>query len=170
VASNLVNLFQSFRQILCICPCCGDIVRLSDLRLKYKGKAPRTWLDTHESKIKLLEEKELLFEEKEEKLRKKAIERGRKKVPKMICKCFDRGIARFNYNPYDIKALLHPVDFVVFNGLNDEKKLEDITFLSKKTSNDILNKIRNSLEMAIDRERYDWHIARVSIEGKVELE
>ena len=91
-------------------------------------------------------------------------------VPKMICRCIDKDIARFKYNPYDIKALLHPVDFVVFNGLNDKKELEDITFLSRKTQNNVLNRIRGSLESAIDKEKYEWHVARVSIEGKVELE
>jgi len=170
MTSNIVNLFQSSRMILCICPCCGDIVRLSDLRLKYKGAAPRTWLDTFESKIKRLDEKELVFEEKESELREAAIERGRKKVPKMICKCLDTNIAKFNYNPYDIKALLHPVDFVIFNGLNEKEKLEEITFFSRKTLDPTINKIRSSLETAIDEERYDWHVARVSIEGKVKIE
>jgi predicted Holliday junction resolvase-like endonuclease len=88
----------------------------------------------------------------------------------MIRKCIDETIASFNYNPYDIKALLHPVDFVVFNGLNDGEKLEDISFLSKKTSSESLNRLRTSLNSSIDGERYDWHVARVSIDGKVELE
>ena len=120
--------------------------------------------------MKLLAEKKSLFEDKKKEIQDAAIKRGRAKVPKMIRKCIDKDIARFNYNPYDIKALLHPVDFVVFNGLNERSKLEDVTFLSRKTPNKALNKIRNSLESAIDKERYDWHVARVSIEGKVELE
>lgn len=170
MSTDLVNVFQSFRTILCVCPHCKDILRLSDLHLRYEGKVPRTWLDTHELKAKRLEKKESSFAEKEQALRDAAVERGRAKVPKMICRCIDKDIASFKYNPYDIKALLHPVDFVVFNGLNDKKELEDITFLSRKTENDILNRIRSSLESAIDKERYEWHVARVSIEGKVELE
>jgi predicted Holliday junction resolvase-like endonuclease len=166
----VVDLLQTFRTILCICPCCGDIVRLSELHLRYKGPTPRTWLDTYDSKEKILERKEVLFEEKERRLRDAAVERGRKRVPRMICRCLDQSIARFNYNPYDIKALLHPVDFVVFNGLNDREKLEDIAFLSKATQNMILNKIRKSIEAAIERERYDLRVARVSIEGKVQME
>jgi predicted Holliday junction resolvase-like endonuclease len=165
-----VSLFQSFRAILCVCPRCGDVVRLSDLRLKYKGTAPHTWLDTYETRLRRLEDKEKIFEEKEKGLREAAIERGRAQVPKMICKCIDQGIASFNYNPYDIKALLHPVDFVVFNGLNEEEKLSDISFLSKTTANEGLNTIRTSLESAIEKERYNWRVARVSIDGKVDLE
>jgi predicted Holliday junction resolvase-like endonuclease len=167
---DLVDLFQSFRTILCLCPHCGDMVRLSDLKLKHKGAAPRTWLDTYATNLRRLEKKEQLFEEKEASLRKAAIARGRARVPKMIRKCIDEAIASYNYNPYDIKALLHPVDFVVFNGLNDGEKLEDISFLSKRTSSESLNRLRTSLDSSIDGERYDWQVARVSIDGKVELE
>jgi len=145
-------------------------MRLSDLRLKYKGKAPRTWLDTYDTKLKRLQIQEEQFDEEESKIREAAHERARKKVPRLICKCIDKGIARFKYNPYDIKILLHPVDFVVFNGLNDGKKLKDITFLSKGTKDPSLSQIRNSLITALDNERYDWHVARVSVEGNIEIE
>jgi len=168
--NNLVEIFQSFREILCVCPHCGDILRLSDLRLKYKGKAPRTWLDNHQTKVIRLEKKEFLFDEKEDNLRKAAIEKGRAKVPKLVSKCIDENISCFNYDPYDIKALLHPVDFAVFNGLNSKKELEDITLISKKVSDRILNNIRKSLEISIQKEQYDWQVARVSIEGNVTLE
>jgi hypothetical protein len=41
--------FQLFRKILCVCPCCGELVRLSDLRLKTKGEVEKTWLDDYEA-------------------------------------------------------------------------------------------------------------------------
>jgi len=74
--NNTLNLFQSFRTILCVCPHCRDVLRLSDLHLAYKGAAPRTWLDTYDTKIRTIERKEELFEEKEGKLRDAAAERA----------------------------------------------------------------------------------------------
>jgi predicted Holliday junction resolvase-like endonuclease len=168
--SNLLNFLQSFRTILCVCPCCGDIVRLSDLHLRLKGVAPRTWLDTYESKSNGIEEKETAFEQREQELRHAAVERGRKKVPKLVCKCIDNDIAELKYHPYDIKAVYHPVDFVVFNGLDRKETLDDITFLSRKTSSEMLRKIRASVQSAIRKEKYDWKVARVSISGEVTLE
>lgn len=170
MASSLITLFHSFRTILCICPCCGDIVRLSDLHLKYKGRVRRTWLDTYDSEIRSIETKESSFEEKERKLRAKAIERGRRKVPKIIQKSLDKKLVSFHFNPYDIKPLLHPVDFVVFNGLNSKETIEDIIFLSKKTTNANLNKLHKSIESTINKEKYNWQVARVSIEGRIKLE
>lgn len=167
---DVVDLFQSFRRILCLCPCCGNIVRLSDLRLKYKGAVPHTWLDTYESKLRKHEKREALFDEREKELHQAAVDRGRAKVPKLVHKCMDADIASLRLNPYDIKALLHPVDFVVFKGLNEKEKLEGIMFLSKKSSDKTLNRIRDSLKSSIDEERYDLRIARVTLEGDVKLE
>ena len=128
---DLVDIFQSFRKILCICPCCGEIVRLSDLHLKYSGKAPKTWLDEYELDATSLEKKEQLFEEEEWKVREKSIERGRKKVPLMVKQCLCPEFGRLEYDPYDIKAVMDPVDFVVFDGLNEGQEIRSITFLSR---------------------------------------
>jgi len=168
--SELLNTFQSFRRILCICPCCGEMMRLSDLHLKYLGKAPRTWLDRHESKLLTQEKKEMLFEEKEGKMREKSIERGRKKVPKLIKKCLCPEFKKLRYNPYDIKAIMHPVDFIVFDGLNDKIEVKNVTFLTKKASNQDQNAILKSIRKTIEQKNYDWKIARITIDGEVNFE
>ena len=168
--SELLDIFQSFRRILCICPCCGEMVRLSDLHLKYLGKAPRTWLDRYESKLLAQEKKERLFKEKESEMREKSIERGRKKVPKLIKKCLCPEFKKLRYNPYDIKAIMNPVDFVVFDGLNDKVAVKNVTFLSKKALNQDQNAILKSIRKTIEQENYDWKIARITIDGEVDFE
>jgi len=54
---QLLPIFQSFRTILCVCPYCGRIHRLSDPRLKYKRVTPKTWLDEYEVKLRRLEKR-----------------------------------------------------------------------------------------------------------------
>ena len=56
--TELLKEFQEFRRILCLCPCCSELVRVSELRLKVKGPAPRTWLDEYEKKSLLMDGKE----------------------------------------------------------------------------------------------------------------
>lgn len=167
---RLLDIFQSFRPILCVCPCCSSILRLSDLHLRYRVVAPKTWLDEYSSKVTLMEKREERFEEKEQEIRDQAADRGRKKVPRIIRKSLYTEFAKLPYNPYDIKAILHPVDFIVFNGLNSRESLKNILFLSKRTPNADLNRIRRSIADTIDRERYDWKVARISTEGKIEFE
>ena len=168
--SELLDVFQSFRRILCICPCCGGMMRLSDLHLKYPGKAPRTWLDRHESKLLAQEKKEMLFAEKERGMREKAIERGRKKVPKLVRKCLCPEFKKLKYNPYDIKAIMHPVEFIVFDGLNDNVELKNVTFLSRKALSQDQNAILKSIKKAIDNKNYGWKVARISMDGEVKFE
>jgi len=167
---DLLDVFQSFRRTLCICPYCGEMMRLSDLHLKYTGKAPRTWLDNYGSKLLSLEKKEKLFEEKEAEMREKSIEKGRKKVPILIRKCLCPEFKKLEYNPYDIKAIMHPVDFIVFDGLNDEVELRNVTFLSRKTSDHEQNVILESIRKTLDKKSYDWKVSRITMNGKVEFE
>lgn len=167
---DLLEAYQSFRTIYCICPGCKNLVRFSDLRLQYAGATPETWLDRYESKVVSFEKKEEKFNEKESELRKKATEKGREQVPQIVKQSFDNDLAKLPYDPYDIKALLHPVDFVVFDGLNERKQVDDVVFLSKKTKDKDLDKVRKTIKNTIDKEQYDWKIARVAIDGKVKLE
>lgn len=167
---QLLPIFQSFKTILCVCPRCGSIHRLSDLHLKYRGVTPKTWLDEYEAKLSLLEKREEKFEEKEREIREKAAEKGRQQVLKIIRKSLYSEFAMLPYNPYDIKALLHPIDFVIFDGLNDSEKLKSILFLTRRTQCVELVKIRRSIEHAIDKENYDWKIARIFTNGKVKFE
>jgi len=155
---------------MCICPECGEIARLSDLHLRYRGVAPKTWFDTYQSKLLALQKKEEFFGEKEDELREKSAERGRKKVPKIVKKCLCPEFARLRYDPYDIKAILHPVDFVVFDGMNKSSEVRDVIFLSRKTQNRELNLIWKSIKNTIEDENYDWKVARITIDGKMKLE
>jgi predicted Holliday junction resolvase-like endonuclease len=166
---NFFGIFQSFRTIFCICPNCGGLVRLSDLKIFSKGKQVKTWLDVYEHKMKTIETKQEKFEEMEDKIRKKAAERGRKKVEKKLSQLVSEKFAKTKFNPYDIKAVWHPVDFVVFNGMNDGN-VKNIIFLSKTSGNNALEKVRLSVRETIEKEGYDWAVARISNEGKIVLE
>jgi len=168
--SQLLSTFQNFRTVLCVCPCCGELYHLSDFHLKYKGKSPKTWLDTYESKLRALEKKEDKFVEKEKELREKARERGRKKVNKLLKESLGGGLSEFKYNPYDIKTLLHPVDFIVFDGLEDKESIKDISFLCNSRSVKRLKAIQKGVEKVVDNKRYGWQIARVAVGGEIEYE
>jgi predicted Holliday junction resolvase-like endonuclease len=166
--NELLDAFQSFRKILCVCPCCGEIVRMSDLHLKYSGVSPKTWLDEYELQLLELEAKEQTFEAKEAELRKRAIERGRNKVPLMVKNCLCPEFKMLEYDPYDIKAIMDPVNFVVFDGLNQGKQVQCVTFLAKPTTPQ-MRVITDSIQTAVSKGSYDWKVARITTVGKIEL-
>lgn len=166
---EILDAFQSFRKILCVCPCCGEIVRVSDLHLQYKGKVAKTWFDNYELDLISLQEKEQKFNEKEDELRERAIERGRAKVPRLIKKCLCTDFKTLSYDPYDMKAVMDPVDFVVFDGLNEGKEVRKVTFLTRAPSA-VMRPVIESLKNTVDNGSYDWKVARISTAGKVEFE
>jgi predicted Holliday junction resolvase-like endonuclease len=143
------------------------MVRASELHLSAQGKSPKTWLDDYEAELGRLEKRKEEFEANVADIKNKAIERGRKKVVERATSCLDSSISCFNYDPYDIKALFHPVDFVVFNGLNAGQGLEDITLLTRVRRGDAIQK---SVAKAVKDKSYSWKVARVSEEGGVEFE
>lgn len=167
--TELIDVFQTFRKILCVCPCCNQIVRLSDLHLKYGGRAPKTWFDKHELQLLRLQEKVATFEEKEKELREQSVERGRKKVPSIVKKCLCSEFRKLEYDPYDIKAIMDPVDFVVFDGLNEGEKVRKVTFLTRRPSPS-MRTITESIGKTVKQGNYDWKVARINTSGKVSLE
>jgi predicted Holliday junction resolvase-like endonuclease len=142
---------------------------MSDLHLKYSGKSPKTWLDKFELQLLSLQEKEEAFEAKEAEMRQKAIERGRTKVPLIIKNCLCPEFKKLEYDPYDIKAVMDPVDFVVFDGLNAGKEVQSITFLSRRPT-PAMRTVADSIKKTIDRGKYDWKVARITMAGKVNFE
>jgi len=83
---KLFEEFQQFKKILCICPDCRTIVRVSDLKLKVKGVTIRTWLDEYENECGLMDKKEEKFEEIKDKLREIAVKKGGQKQKKFLIK------------------------------------------------------------------------------------
>ncbi len=162
--------FQQFRKILCVCPGCETIVRVSDLKLKAKGEAVRTWLDDYEEKCKVMNKKEEKFEEIADKLRGVAVTKGRKEAEIAFNKAINPMFKLLKFDPFDIKPILNPVDFLVFKDMNKKEIVNDIIFLSETCKNPILNELRTQVKNVIKKEKYDWQIARIGKKGEIEIE
>ena len=102
-------------------------------------------------------------------MRAKAIERGRAKVPKIVNTCLCNDFKKLSYDPYDMKPVMNPVDFVVFHGLNEGKSVRDITFLTR-TPCAAIRPMIESLKATVDNGHYDWKVARITTAGKVNYE
>jgi len=165
--TELFEQFQQFRKILCICPCCGDIIRVSDLRLRVKGPAIRTWLDDYEQEERELVKREEKLGEKEEELREIAREKGRKEAERMFNRVICPAFRALKIDPFDVKPLLNPVDFLVFRGMNKEESINDIILLSKHIDCRPLNTNRGQIRLAVSKGKYAWQIANIDEKGKI---
>ena len=176
MADSFLNVFQQLKTVLCLCPNCSSLLRVSQLHLRSTAAAPRTWLDVYDEQIKKLKIKDDRVSLKEDKLysqekemRKKSAERGRKKVVNTVLKSMDDYFSKKKYNPYDIKPIIHPVDFVIFNGDNVDQ-VSEVVFLSKKSKNPNLAVLQKSVGECVKKKNYDFKIVRIANEGKVTFE
>ena len=186
MTDSLLGIFQQLKTVLCLCPHCSSLLRVSQLHLRSTAAAPRTWLDDYDEQIKKLKIKDgliclkifnsnnffgllifltLIFKE----MRQKSAERGRKMVVSTVLKSMDDYFSKKKYNPYDIKPIIHPVDFVIFNGDHD-KQVNEVVFLSKKSKNPNLAALQKSVDECVEKKNYDFKTAKISNEGKVTFE
>lgn len=167
---SIIEEMQEFRQILCLCPCCGELVRVSDLTLQVKG-VKKTWLDDFERLSDALDDKEAKFDEKKGKIREEANERGRKAADRIFNNAISPAFKALKLDPHDVKPILNPVDFVVFKGMwSKSEEVTDIIFLSKKSNAKPINFIRGQVDVAVKKKNYDWQVARIDEKGKIEFE
>ena len=168
--NSLFEEFSELRKILCICPCCGDIVRVSDLHLKVKKPIVKTWLDTHEAKIIAMNKQEEKFNEKEQKIRDAAVEKGRNEAKKIVNNVVLPIFRKLKLNPFDVKPILSPIDFLVFDGMTDKDKIKNIIFLSKISKIESLNLIRKQIKDIISKRNYTWQVGRIDDLGSLTFE
>jgi predicted Holliday junction resolvase-like endonuclease len=168
--SPVYDDLQEFRKILCVCPCCGDLVRVSDLRLKAKGRGARTWLDEYQTKLRLLERREERFEERVKALRQKAQELGRKESQRIVRKAMIPQFRAMKLDPQDVKPIMSPVDFVVFKGMTQRAEVDRILFLSRKSAISQVNGARAQVQAAVKARKYSWQVARIDEGGKMEID
>ena len=168
--NSLFEEFSELRKILCICPCCGEIVRVSDLHLKVKKPIVKTWLDTYEAKIIAMNEKEEKFNEKEQKIRDAAVKRGRDEAEKIVKKAILPIFTILKIDPYDVKPIMSPIDFIVFDGMTKKDKIKDIIFLSKTSKIESLNSIRKQIKETISKKNYTWQVGRIDDLGSLTYE
>lgn len=167
MALSFIEMFNQMKIIHCMCPKCESIMRVSDLKIRSKEKTDKTWLDDFNTEEKNLDSQEEKFAEEEQSIREKAVQQGRLQVPKLVNKSLNKNFSKLKYDPYDVKAILHPIDFVAFNGMN-KGQVENVTLLSNKTTNPFMQSIHSAIAEAVKNKSYDWKVMRVSQDGEVE--
>ncbi len=163
---SFVEMFNRLKIIHCMCPNCDNIMRTSDLKLFSKEKTEKTWLDTYDAKTKRLDKNEDKFAEEERKIREESRQRGREQVPKLVNQALNKNFLKLKYDPYDVKAILHPVDFVVFDGMN-RGQVDHVALLSNKTANPHLQRLHKAIADVINAKSYSWKVLHVAEDGAV---
>ena len=119
--NDVVELFSTMRSIFGICPCCGNFFRLSDCRIFLRGNPRKDWKDKLEACDSKLGDLELSIDERKQELQAVAAAKGRRDTQRAIRKV-DPIFAPVGLHADDPKVLFHPIDYVVFNGMNSSEQ------------------------------------------------
>jgi len=92
--------------------------------------------------------------------RKQAIEKSRAVLRGNFSEQLAPYLPDFKYNPTECKFLGKPIDFIVFQGL-DDKDISEIIFVEVKSGKSNLSKNERSLKKAIQDKKVRWEEYRV---------
>jgi predicted Holliday junction resolvase-like endonuclease len=165
---QLVKLFREFQTIFGVCPCCGEVFRLSEARL-YVGRPPRRTVfdELHEEQRKVDQARER-FEARESRIREVAKLKGQAVARRLLRRMAPVFVSN-HIDPNDVKVVFDPVEYVVFKGLTNGG-CSRIRFLDRPSRSVRQERIQNSLAKTIDRGDIFWRTYRISETGNITVE
>ncbi|MDR7555019.1 MAG: Holliday junction resolvase-like protein [Armatimonadota bacterium] len=161
-----VSHLLAFQEILCQCPCCGDLFRLSEARL-YRWREPRpTPFDRLRVEEDRLERIQLRLEEELRRLRERSRQEASRRLRRRLRSC-DPLFTAHGYYPKDARPLLDPVDYVVFDGLSTRTRLRSVVLLDLPARDRVRERLQRSIERVIRQGDVEWLALRVQEDGTV---
>lgn len=165
-----IRIFTVQQRVFGITPCCGDFFRLSDCRVFLRRAPRKTWLDRLIDCQERLEQRRTDFEAQVESLRQAGREAGRRRAQSAIRKV-DTVFAPRHLSADDAKALCHPVDYVVFRGMNSgPRTVSRVVLLDREAKSRHRERLQQSIERVVRRGDVSWHTLRVANDGSVRSE
>ena len=164
--------FREQRHIFGVCPNaeCRAVKRLAQIRISYRARYEKDWLDRVDDQTAFWEEKQSELKEKRKELRQSYIGEARRTVLPRKLRFASQLYLRQNVQPEDIKVVLHPLDFIGFDGLITNEKLRRIVLLDSKLNTPYRGKIQQSIEKVVNDTKYDWGVLRIDDDGKITQE
>jgi predicted Holliday junction resolvase-like endonuclease len=169
MVEQLLDFLREQRHIFGSCPHCQAVFRLSNAKVSYSAYKP-DWMDKIEDQNAKEVEKLAVFQEESKKLREQAIARERKtKLPKLLNKAVPMFASRKLF-PQDVKTLFDPIDFVVFDGMNNEDLVKRVLLMDNKAETSREKALHQSIQETIDSKALTWKTVQIDKDGKIALE
>ena len=105
--------------------------------------------------IQDIEELKKLFKNSEKIIKAKSVSGSRRSLVGKFIERFIPFLKKIPYEPSDMHFLGQPVDYIVFQGLHEDK-IERVIFVEVKTGQSKLTKREKSLKEAIEKKKVSW--------------
>jgi len=111
----------------------------------------------------------LEFKEAEKDIRQKSLSSSRRSLIGKFIERFVPFLEKFNYSPSDAHFLGQPVDYIIFDGLNEDN-VKKVVFMEVKSGNSTLTQREKSLKRAIQNKQVFWEEMNVDTTNSHEID
>jgi predicted Holliday junction resolvase-like endonuclease len=172
----LVQTIDGIQEVLAICPCCGEIFRLVEGKFIFPQKRPKpceySELVALEGKLSDMDERltsaEERFKDKLRAQREKLIDAGRRLAKKKLRK-IDPTFSAKDIDPQDVKVIFNPVEYLIFHGLNSEKGVELVEFVSRSPESRAEETIAVSVHRTVQNGDVEFETLHMKDDGSFEI-
>lgn len=84
-------------------------------------------------------------------VRKDAVKRSKAVIGGQVAEQIAPFLPNFPANPSDARFIGKPVDFIVFSGLSETEKIDEILFVEVKTGKSALNEREKEVKKAVEK-------------------
>ena len=131
-----------------------------------KKKPTPDWMDKFDASAERIDRAESKVMDEEAAVREKAREKGRRQALSAARK-LDPVFHPNKSNPDDAKLMLHPVDFLIFNGMK-QGDIRNLVLFDRQVKSKEEKSLQKSIEKTVARENYEFVTMQISEEGDVE--
>lgn len=161
------EFLSQYGHILGICPCCGELFRLTDARPYLRSKPAIPALDKIEEDEQRLVHAEQHLDEVEDELWKRAKAVGERAAKKQL-KQIDLTFSGCGIDPQDVKVLFDPVEYIVFDGMNNGR-IRRVVLMARAPTNRYEEKLTRSIDRTVTKGNIEFKTLRILSDGKLEL-
>jgi predicted Holliday junction resolvase-like endonuclease len=172
----LIRTIDGIQEILGICPCCGEIFRLVEGKFVFPKKPVKSceYLDmvALEKKVAVEEDRlsraEERFQDKLDLQQERLAKKGQRKAKRKLKK-IDPVFSARDIDPQDVKVIFHPVEYVVFHGLNSQRGLSHLEFISRQPESKLQEVTTRSIERTIKNGEVSFETLRLKDDGSFDV-
>jgi len=138
------------------CPCCGEPMALKDAGLFYLDRFTPEALELYHRKLEELAQRRKEIREVKEAIPKKSQMTAQAVNIGYILERVAPVLDAFRFEHNDCRALFDPIDYVVFQGLRAQGKVDSITFIDIKTGGAQLTAKQKQIRDLVNDGQVEW--------------
>jgi len=145
------------------CPCCGEPIKLKGAGLFYLEEFTKEAEELYEEYLIELKKRREELKNRKSKISIRSEITAKSVNIGFILERLAPSLNSFKFNKNDCRSLFDPIDYVIFEGLEQKRKVSKIIFTDIKTGNARLNTHQKQIKNVIDKKKVSFDIYKSEV-------